>query len=46
MTPRDEPGMGRLTEGVARLVTGIQTARRERERSMRDLAQATIEVIA
>lgn len=33
--------MGRLTDGMTRLVAEIQTARRERERSMRDLAQAT-----
>lgn len=33
--------MGRLTDGMTRLVAEIQTARRERERSMRDLTQAT-----
>lgn len=34
--------MGRLTDGMARLVAEIQTARQEREWSMRDLAQATV----
>lgn len=34
--------MGRLTDGMTRLVAEIQTVRRERERSMRDLAQATV----
>ena len=34
--------MGRLTDGVARLVAEIQTARREREWSMRHLAQAMV----